>query len=355
MSARFRLKGGREGYEAAVMTDELHRPGLMTYTHPADHYTWSSGILSNDIEGSDLTSPISGSVTFKTLYSGEGGGWLVENPTNAFIIDSTSPTFAGSYAIDATQTRNQDFLLLSDSNGINPREQRSLRLRVYIEKPTTSQDVVFSWENNGAYVGSTISVKPYIDPQVENQWQLVEIPFSDFNLDSIPAVTTLRITTIDATNKTSNYHLDSIILISVSGGEDSISYTFHPAIGEQFNLLSLNLIAYNSASASASPLEFFGLPALTNGCVLNFRDKSRVYTSLIFRDLWSMLQIGSSRIESIPDGTGAITTVRFQIPRDQLQIDGSKDQYIELIVRDDLTGLTGFMATLDLEKRTVGH
>ena len=73
--------------------------------------------------------------------------------------------------------------------------------------------------------------------------------------------------------------------------------------------------------------------------------------SLIFRDVWDMLRIGSAQATVEPDSsTGATYSVRFDIPSDQLRVDGSKGQYIELIVRDNLEGLDRFMATLDLEK-----
>jgi len=64
-----------------------------------------------------------------------------------------------------------------------------------------------------------------------------------------------------------------------------------------------------------------------------------------------MLRIGSSQTTVEPDASaGASFGVRFDIPSDQLRIDGSKGQYIELIIRDDLSGLDRFMVTLDLEK-----
>lgn len=357
MAGQFKIKGGPNVEEAHVIERERHDPGLMVYNHPADQYEWGSALLSNNTFATSANINPAGSPTLTLIHNGgDNVGWTAAAVSGGgFDFTSTAQAFDGTQSIDATVSVNNDIAGFTAPSPLNPQLYGTLQLRVYITAFATqgNKDVEFQWESTGAPVGNAVSIKPYCDTTLFNTWQLVNIPISDFGLSTTPAIDELTIKTVDTgPGLPPDYYLDAINLTQ-AGADGTESFIWRPGYDEDYNLVGLTLRAYNSSKQKLAPTEFFGLAALTNGCVLNYRDKNRVFLSLIFRDVWDMLRIGSATGEVVPDNsTGATFGLRFNIPSDQFRVDGSKDQYIELIVRDDLTGLNRFMITLDLEKYT---
>jgi len=340
-----------------VQTNGLH-PGLMVYTHPVDQYAWGSTLLSNPTYATAANINPAGSPVLTLIHNGgDTAAWTAAAVSGGgFDFTSTAQAQEGTQSIDASVSVNNDIAGFTAPAPLNPQDFSDLRLYVYFTAfPTQgNKDVEFQWESAGAPVGNAVSIKPYCDTTLFNVWQLVDIPFADFGLGTTPLIDELQIKTVDTgPGNAPDYYLDAVNLVSAAGGSGVERYIFQPGYSEEYNLLGLTLRAYNSSKQKLAPTEFFGLAALANGCVLNYRDKNRVFTSLIFRDVWDMLRIGSVTGNVEPDnGSGATFGIRFNIPSDQLRLDGSKDQYLELIVRDDLTGLDRFMVTLDLEKHT---
>jgi len=356
MAAYFKVKGGPNAKEAHVISHEGLNPGLMVYTHPADHYEWGSGLLLNAANGSNLAVNPSGSPTLTLIHNGgDTAAWTAAAVTGGgFDFASTTVAFDGTQSIDATVSANNDVAGFTAPAPLNPQTFSDLRFYMYITAWDTrgTKDVTFQWLNGGTPVGVSVNVTPYVDVTLLNTWQLVDIPISDFQLSTTVAFDELQVTTVDQGQGTPpDYYLDAINLVSSATGSGTLRYVYTPEYGTRYNLLGLTLQAYNSSKQKLTPTEFFGLSSLTNGCVLNYRDKERVFVSLIFRDVWDMLRIGSAQTTVEPDASsGASFAVRFNIPSDQLRIDGSSGQYIELIVRDNLSSLDRFMVTLDLEK-----
>lgn len=356
MAGHFKVRGGPMPDEAHVVKQAGLNPGLMAYTHPIDTYEWTSDLLTNTTYGIAANINPAGSPVLTLIHNGgDTVAWTAANVTGSdFIFASTDQAQDGTQSIDATGTSNNDIAGFTAPAPLNPQNFSGLRLYIFIEgfDQKDDKDIRISWDSAGAPVGNDVSIKPYCDTTLQDVWQLVDIPLSDFGLSAVASIDELQIKTIDTGKGAApNYYLDAISLVSAASGLDVERFTFEPEYGSEYNLKALTLRAYNTGSSNLDPTQFFGLPALSNGCVLNFRDKERVFTSLIFRDVWDMLRIGSSSGEVLAgNGSGATFAVRFDIPSDQLKIDGSKNQYIELIVRDDLTGLGRFMVTLDLEK-----
>ena len=357
MVAKFRISGGSTQVASVIGDHERHDPGLMVYTHPIDHYDYNISVLANPTYGSNLAiDPTSVPPTITGIHNGEDSTlWTASNLAGqSFVFNSTTQAQSGLASVDATGTSNNDVASFVSPSPEDVSNFTALRAYIYIDAfaATGTKDITFQLYIAGAPAGIEVSVKPYVNTLSFQNWQLLEIPIGDFQLAGATQIDELRVKTIDSgRGAPPDYYLDEIGLVqnTVSTGRED--YSFRPNFGEDCSLLTLRMLAYNSASSSADPTKFFGLTALSNGVELVLRNSSRVFLSLIARDTWDLIRLGNAKWSVVPDGgTGATYFLEFVIPIEHLQINGSEGTFINLAVRDDLTGLSRFEATLHTAK-----
>ena len=357
MSAKFRIEGSGGGLTASVTQDERHSPGLVAYTHALDDYDFALVPLSNPDYGINMAvDPTAVVSTLTLVHNGtDNVGWTGADVNgNGFIFDSTDEAFDGTRSIDATGSSNNDVAGFTAPAPVNPTAFTALSFRIFITKfdSKDDKDVTMQLFNGGAAVGQEISIKPYINTQTEDVWLLGVIPITDFSLAGVSQFDELRVKTIDTGKGAApNYYLDAINFVLASAGSGVASYRFEPDFGEDYSLLTLRITAYNTSKAAANPTEFFGLPALDGGFELVLRNKRRVFLSLIALDLWDLLRAPNAEVRTNADGgTGATFIVDFTIPIEHLMINGSEGTFIEVRVKDNLTGLDRLETSLHLAK-----
>lgn len=356
MAAKFRISGGESGAVAHVVEHSEGRlePGLLTYTHPVDHYQYAIQPLASPEKGVNMaTNPATPTTTL--IHNGtDTVGWTAAAVTGGgFVFDSTAQAFDGTRSIDATVSANNDIAGFTAPAPINPTGFSALTFAMYITAFPTSgtKDVTFQWFDGGTPVGNELSIKPYVNTLTFNSWQTANIPLSDFGLTGAVQVDELRIKTVDSgRGDPPDYYLDAINLAS-SGASGVDTYSFTPNYGEDYSLLKLRITAYNTSKTDANPTEFFGLPALTGGFELILRNKSRVFLSLIARDVWDLLRAPNAEIRTNADGsTGATFIVDFPIPLEHMQVEGTTGTFVEVRIKDDLSGLARLETSLHLAR-----
>lgn len=354
MSAKFRIQGGAGG--VASVAERKKRPhGLVTYTHPYDHYRYSIQPLVNDTYGADMAiDPAVVTPTTTLIHNGEDTtAWTAAAVTGGgFNFTSTAQAYDGTQSIDASVSSNNDVAGFTAPAPLNPSSFSALLFAVYITSfPNTgTKDVAFQFYNGGSPVGNVVSIKPYVNTNNFNTWQLANIPLGDFGLTATPQIDELRITTVDqGRGAPPNYFLDKIELADATTGSGVQTYRFEPPFNEDYSLLRLRLFAYNTSKTDPNPTEFFGLPALAGGLELVLRNKRRVFLSLIAQDIWDLIRGANAEVRTNADGsTGATFIVDFDIPMDHMLIEGTEGTFIEVRVKDDLSALERFEVSCHL-------
>ena len=357
MTAKFRIEGGGGGPVAHVEEHERHNPGLVTYTHPLDHYGYSiQPLASSDYGLSMAINPAAVAPTTTLIHNGgDTAAWTAAAVTGGgFDFTSTAQAFDGTQSIDASVSSNNDIAGFTAPAPLNPTDFTALAFAMYITSfPTTgTKDVTLQLLNGGAAVGNEVSVKPYVSTQTLNTWLLANIPLTDFGLAGVTQFDELRIKTVDSgRGSPPDYYLDKIELVQTVTGSGVANYRFQPNFGEDYSLLKLRINAYNTSKTAANPTEFFGLPALAGGFELVLRNKSRVFLSLIARDVWDFLRAPNAEIQTNADGgTGATFILDFEIPIEHMLIFGSEGTFVEVRVKDDLSGLARLETSLHLAR-----
>lgn len=357
MTAKFRIEGGGEGHVATVVTHQNLPAGLVAYTHPLDHKAYSfASLTSTDFGANMAINPAATAPTTTLIHNGtDTVAWTAAAVTGGgFVFNSTAQALDGTQSIDATVSANNDTAGFTAPAPLNPTSFTSFRTGIYITAFPTSgtKDVVLQWYNGGAPVGNSVSIKPYVNILNTNVWQIADIPLVDFGLAGVPLFDELRITTVDSgQGAPPDYYLDVLQLVQTTTGSGTASYRFTPNYGEDYYVKSLQFIAYSTSAGAIDPTKYFGLTALTSGTVLQIRNKSRVLLSLIARDVWDMLRVPSADVDVKPDGsTGGTFVVRFELPEEQMKLFGSQGTYLEVIVRDDLSGLSRLECSAQLAR-----
>lgn len=353
MSIRSHITGGSSTLVAQVIQHTDHPAGLVTYTHPADHYNYNVKFLANPTYGVNMAINPTTSPTILGIHNGTDTAlWTATAVTGGgFVFNSTTVAHTGTRSIDCTVAANNDVASFTTVTPVNPALYESFRGYVYITSFSTggTKDVTFQFLSGGTPVGNSVSIKPYTNTASFNNWQLFDIPLGDLGLIGVPQIDELRITVVDqGAGAPPDVYLDDLGLVQ-AGTSNVVAYRYKPELGEFHSLLRLQMLAYNSSRTSANPTEFFGLAALTNGCELILRDPSRVYISLILKDLWDGSSLANSVISTNADGSaGATFSLAFNIPLDHLNLDGNEGTFVEFRVRDNLSGLSRMNISLHL-------
>lgn len=356
MSIRTRIEGQGNGPVAAVVEHERHEAGLVVYNHPIDHYSYSIQPMASDEYGVDMAiNPAAVAPTLTLIHNGtDNAGWTGANVSGAgFVFNSTAQAFDGTRSIDGTGSSNNRAGFTAPAP-VNPTGFTSLQFAMYITSFPTSgtKDVTLQFFSAGAPVGNEISVKAYVNTLSFNSWQQANIPLADFGLAGVTEFDELQVRTVDSgAGQPPNYFLDAINLVTTATGSGTAEYKFVPMFGENYSLLNLRVFAYNTGKTSADPTEFFGLPALSGGFELVLRNRTRVFLSLIARDLWDFIRAPNCTVSTNADGsTGATFIADFKIPVEHMLINGSEGAFVEVRVKDDLTGLARLETSLHLAK-----
>ena len=355
MAARFRIEGGGGGPVAHVEEHERHNPGLVAYTHPLDHYQYAIQPLGSSEFGVNMAVNPGAPVTTLIHNGGDTAAWTATNVIgNSFTFNATAEAYDGTASIDGTNTSNNDTCGFTAPSPLNPTGFTALTFAIFIKKFPTSgtKDITLQLFDGGTGVGNEISIKPYVSTQTEDVWLLANIPLSDFGLAGVTQFDGLHVKSVDSGKGSApEYYLDQIELAQAAANSGVAEYRFEPRFGEDYSLLKLRINAYNTSKTNANPTEFFGLPALAGGFELVLRNKSRVFLSMIARDVWDFLRAPNAEIQTNADGgTGATFILDFPIPLEHMLLFGSEGTFIEVRVKDDLTGLARLETSIHLAR-----
>lgn len=356
MSATFRLSGGESKRVASVIRHDGLDDGLVTYSHPYDHYQYEVNYLTNEEFGRSLnTNPTAGSITSTTIHDGtDTVAWTAAAVTGGgFDFASTAQVYAGTKSIDASVSANNDIAGFTAPAPINPTSFQEFRMFMYITawSQQGTKNVTLQFFSGGAAVSVELNMSAYIDVSLFNVWQRVDIPIGDFQILAAN-IDELRIKTVDSgRGNPPDYYLDNLQLISSVSSTGTNEYIWAPAYGDDYYLKTIRFTALTSGKTNLDSSEFFGISALTTGLELVYRNDKQVFVALDARDLFSMLSWGD--VHPVVEGsTNNVTLiVDFNIPEDQFRLSGSNGDYLAVRVRDDLTGITQFNCSAVLAKR----
>jgi len=351
MAGRFRLIGPESGVEAKVHTptDSGHEefPGLVVYNHSLETGTPLLEFFADNTGSVDQNINASGAGTLTSVHDGgDTALWTAAAVTGTWDFASATQANGGSASIELG-TRNGDTASFTwpTSGDLSLNLYEAFRGFIYITSWPNSgnKDITIQLYLNGAPIGQEVLLSNYIDTSVQDSWQLFSIPISDFQSLS-SAFDAVWISMVDAgAGSAPSGFLDDLAFVQAgTGGTKTFSIT--PPADEVWVVNRIKWTAVATSSAIKYD-EFFGLSGLTNGYQLSFKSRGTVVQTFVAKDFYDMLQYPNVTAQII-SGTTSIFELYYDIPQELQSLIGPQEQCIELTVRDDLSSMTKFRATM---------
>jgi len=205
----------------------------------------------------------------------------------------------------------------------------------------TGSFLSLQWLNgsDGA-VGSRLDVNDYVTNFDIDVWQKVSIPIGDFNLPGNAQKLQFQYRKVAG----QHYYFDDIELLELGGG--SGPYVFQVAAEDATQKLhvSMMVVLLSGATSGWSSTSFANVSALTNGLLLRQRrlSTSEVLWSLNSKDNTDLF--GRFHPQDDVVFSDSTTLVGFMIKPGSASVIITDDDVLELVVRDNLSGLTAARA-----------
>ena len=360
---KFEIGSATSGKTAEVIRDENHangkeanKPfGIAAYTHPMDHHINNNIIASNDTYGPDLNISISAGGTPLLIHNGgDSSGWSASAISGIWDFVSTTQANTGTQSVDAFATVNgEEALFNGDSGAITFNNYEALSGAIYVTGWGTkgTKDVSLKFRLAGTDISNEINLSEYISTTTVNEWQNFTIGLTDFAISGT-TLDQLVVKTIDiGGGPPPNYYLDDIQFEET--GAPAI-YTMTPEKGQRVSAQALELTlvddlnptSTDGASYGFSYNKILNLNALENGIIFRWYRKNKLRFSGNVKNLFNLLNLPGARIvTSISDSTNTMLKIRLDFST-EIELLGSEDDRIEIVIQDDLSGLLEFRATL---------
>lgn len=352
MALRTHITDPGSGQEARV-----HKPVNLGFENPAGAVVYTerrktfeplvqffaadSGAIDMAIDGSTGGTP-------ENIHDGEDTSyWTASALSGTWDFSSATQANDGTQSIDATGTVNNDEALFEDGTSISMSTYTSLGGAVYITSwpGTGTKEVEIEARLNGVVVGNSVNLSSYVTTGTQNVWQTFTIPKADMGLTS-DTVDELVIRTIDiGGGEPPNYFLDSLLWNEAAGGT-ATEYAVRAQQGTNrfatgFSIFMADTVTEAAATAYDTIL---GVPALSNGILFTRQSGQRILFSSPLRQLSDFIQsYGGGTFTTGGDGTNRWIKIESAFdPPIRLR----EDDYMSMVVRDDLSGLLVLRASL---------
>jgi len=359
---KFEIGSTTSGHTADVVRDDNHADGIpnkpygiAAYTHPMVHHVNNNIIASNDSYGPDLNQNISAGGTPLLIHNGgDSAGWSASTISGTWDFVSTDQANSGAQSIDASGTvGGAEALFNRDSGAITFGNYESLSGSIYLSSWSLQgdKDVSLRFRLAGTNVSNELNLSEYISTITLNAWQNFSIGLSDFAIVGT-TLDQLVVKTIDiGAGQAPNYYLDDIQFEET--GAPAI-FKMAPNSGQRVAARGLELILVDALNPTATDGASYGysynkilnVNELQNGIIFRWYRKNKLRFSGNVKNLFDFLNLPGSRIvTSVSDSTNTMLKIRFDFTT-EIELLGSENDRIEIVIRDDLSGLLKFRATL---------
>lgn len=358
MAGRFRLIGPESGVEAKVHTpsDFGHEkiPGLVVYNHSLETGTPLLEFFADETGDVNQNVNASGAGTLTGVHDGgDTSLWTAAAVSGTWDFASTTQANTGTQSVQLG-TKNGDIASFTwpTAGDLSVSSYDFFRGFIYITSWPNSgnKDITIQLYLDGGPVGVAVSLSNYIDTNVQDTWELFQIPMADFQTLS-PVFDAVWISMVDAgAGAAPSGFLDDLSFVQAGTGGTKV-FSIAPPPDQ---IWVVNRIKWSAVATSSSLKydEFFGISGLTNGYQFSFKSKGGTARTFVANDFYDILQYPNVSAQ-IFSGTNSIFEVYYDIPQEQQTLIGALDQRIDLTVRDDLSSMAKFRATMQGYVRSI--
>jgi hypothetical protein len=345
------ISGAGNGLTACIdrgTSNDNH--GLIVATRPLVEYFFTCSEFVDDVYGQDMNIAQSYGASPELVNDGNDSTlWTLNNITGTRASYSTNRSYAGASSL------RWDDPLLFDEIELNKGSDLDLTGYVAITFWLNINNGLGVGDNieiygylDGAEVGTRIDLDNYCSPSGNDVWQFVTIPLSDMGLTN-QTIDAIRMQLV-ARNRAPDIYIDVMQIEQI--GEDIGNFKIEPATQTNFYLQRIRLFMVDAldttlASNSMNNLSYdqlLGESQLIGGISLQCYSQGSVVKSYILKDIADfMSKTGAEIVNVACDGTNTYLSmdINFAHP---YKFESSKQEYINIRIIDDLSGLIKFTA-----------
>lgn len=318
-------------------------------------------ILKQDLDGSQIVAPkpielqtipfrhsdgstlmnvngsVSGSVT--NVWNGaldSGADWTLSGQG----VASVSAAKSGTVGLDTGITSKNDLTVFDNGTNISIGSSYSaLSFWMMPKAYPNRSDLRAYWKNSqGAVVGLSVKVENYTSNMDLNVWHKVTIPISDFNLNENVCQFVFRY----EKKSGQHFYFDDIVL-SMTGNLGQRSYYITPSGSQKWHVSKVSFVL-TAPESSWNSTGFANGLALENGLLLRCVNTSSGDVS------WNVNIKDNIELFGLMEVTNDVTfgdgyrTFSMSVSPPPASVILTEDKKLEIVVRDNLTGLAAFRA-----------
>jgi hypothetical protein len=338
MSTHTHIVDGTGSKHKAEVYDRDSVNGLTVYTRERDIVSPSSRPLLNDTYGGSLNQAVAFTGTPELIFDGGSGGtqW-------AQTALSGSWNFAATGKVTITSANDGDTAKFDDAGTIVASAYTALTGKIDLDTYSpVSNDITGQFYLAGVAVGISVSIADHID-EANFAEQSFAISLSEFVLNGNTVDEfQLSITRIGGTRPTIKF---DDFQIEESG--EPLLFQTRPAKETIYRATSLRLILADAVTGAAAQSynKILAVSRLPIGVNLSVGRGGEVAFSTTIRDVADLQEAGLIEVNRFDDGTNTSVTWEVIFPT-FLELDSRNDDFYQLTVNDDLSGLLKFTAFL---------
>ncbi len=327
---------------------ELDRPaGPVVYTTPYIDILSAGGLFFNPVYGIELNQDAGFSGTPDGVHDGTDSAlWTASAVSGTWTFDSTDEANGGTKSIDGTATVNNSEALLTRGSTISTGSYVALTGFVFLTGWVESKSGLFlQLQNGGVSVGLPIDVGDFVNAGLLGAWQKFSIPITDFAAGTA-TIDEISILVTGAGVNTPNFYLDDIQFEETGG-----ALVFSLLVPQAGDVFKMREISFSMADAHQTYItgtshpnipydQFLGV-TLTNGIALRKVGADGSINAGLFLNHLDLAGSPDMRIEYGGDGTNSWITYATEF-KEPVVLDRAKDDSLELVISDDLSGLLYF-------------
>lgn len=350
MAAHRKIQGSN-GTIAEVVESSKHGDGIKVFTYKGVGSENRGILATNPIYGINLN--VDGSVSGVPLAIHDGTDtslWTGSNIVGGKItFDSTNRPRTGTKSVEVLNPVTNDEWQFDNGASQDLSSYTSVSFWVNVDQDWNGADQVnfYGWDTAlNQIVGVEVDISNYFTPTDFDVWQQVIIPLSDMSLEG-SAIYAFRFRQIARTGKSGLFYIDDFQLEQTGG---AITFSIKPPKNDVWDIHNLQFTfvddyAGTHTNASMPDIPYDGILGL-NTLGVGFRIRrvvdGVVTFSAVIQDFVDFIATPAPKQWMHgSDGTNTWVMIEVDFP-DRFRLVGDDDDRLEIVIQDDMTGLTRF-------------
>lgn len=316
--------------------DDVH--GLQVYTRDRDVVTPSSRPLLNSTYGSSLNQNVGFSGTPELIFDGGSGGTQWAQTALSGTWD-----FAATGKVTITSASNGDTAQFDDAGTIDTSAYTSLTGKVDLDTYSSAlNSILCQFYLAGVAVGDPVAISDFIN-EGDFTEQSFAISLSEFNLSGA-TVDEFHLTVTRSGGTRPTIKFDDF---QIEETGNTLVFATRPTKGTIYRATSLRLILADNVTGAAAQSynKLLGVSKLPIGIGLSVGRQGAVQFTATFREVADLQEAGLIEVDRFDDGTNTCVTWEVVFPA-TLELDSRNDDFYQMTINDDLSGLLKFTAFL---------